>query len=209
MNRFRPNLVVAGGGPWEEERWAAVRVADAGAAGEAALEFAAVKPCSRCKVGLQAAVALARSRGCCRRCAAVPMLDAAVHSVPPPVPAYRPLGILRDGILAAPCRTTRCPHPLQVTTIDQATAEEGLEPLVTLKDQHSARALGWPAFGGGEVRVRRVAAEGGGVLVHGPWRCRGVNGRIGAITAARQRWCIRQAPRSIRRHAGQPQPLPS
>ncbi|PSC71196.1 PITH domain-containing 1 [Micractinium conductrix] len=87
MNRFRPNLVVAGGGPWEEERWAAVRVADAGAAGEAALEFAAVKPCSRCKV----------------------------------------------------------------TTIDQATAEEGLEPLVTLKDQHSARALGWPAFGGGEV----------------------------------------------------------
>ena len=33
--------------------------------------------------------------------------------------------------------------PCQVTTIDQATGEEGLEPLVTLGETRSGRVLGW------------------------------------------------------------------
>ena len=42
MNRFRPNLVVAGGAPFDEDRWRTLRI------GEAA--FAAAKPCGRCQV---------------------------------------------------------------------------------------------------------------------------------------------------------------
>lgn len=40
MSRFRPNLVVSGCGPYEEDQWRRVRIGD--------IEFDVVKPCSRC-----------------------------------------------------------------------------------------------------------------------------------------------------------------
>ena len=42
MERFRPNLVVEGGTPWEEDSWRAVAVGEA--------QFRTPKPCARCKV---------------------------------------------------------------------------------------------------------------------------------------------------------------
>jgi MOSC domain-containing protein len=42
MNRFRPNLVVAGGEPYEEDTWTSIRI------GEAAMQV--VKPCDRCVI---------------------------------------------------------------------------------------------------------------------------------------------------------------
>jgi uncharacterized protein YcbX len=42
MDRFRPNLVVSGTEPFEEDRWLRVRIGH--------LEFRAVKPCPRCTV---------------------------------------------------------------------------------------------------------------------------------------------------------------
>jgi hypothetical protein len=40
MNRFRPNLVLAGGRPFEEDEWSAFTIGD--------LLFKNIKPCSRC-----------------------------------------------------------------------------------------------------------------------------------------------------------------
>ncbi|MBO6577181.1 MAG: MOSC domain-containing protein [Rhodothermales bacterium] len=42
MRRFRPNIVLSGCGPFEEDTWKRVRIA--------ALEFDVVKPCARCVV---------------------------------------------------------------------------------------------------------------------------------------------------------------
>jgi uncharacterized protein YcbX len=42
MNRFRPNLVVAGGPPYAEDGWSQIRIND--------ISFSLVKPCSRCVV---------------------------------------------------------------------------------------------------------------------------------------------------------------
>jgi uncharacterized protein YcbX len=42
MRRFRPNLVVAGCEPFEEDRWRRIRIGD--------LVFRVVKPCSRCPI---------------------------------------------------------------------------------------------------------------------------------------------------------------
>ena len=42
MNRFRPNLVVSGCGPFEEDTWKRIRIGE--------VELALVKPCSRCEV---------------------------------------------------------------------------------------------------------------------------------------------------------------
>ncbi len=42
VNRFRPNIVVAGCVPYEEDRWRRVRLGDVG--------FRVVKPCSRCAI---------------------------------------------------------------------------------------------------------------------------------------------------------------
>jgi MOSC domain-containing protein len=42
MNRFRPNLVVAGCEPYEEDTWRAIRI------GETAMQV--VKPCDRCVI---------------------------------------------------------------------------------------------------------------------------------------------------------------
>ena len=42
VNRFRPNIVVAGCVPYEEDRWRRVRIGGVG--------FRAVKPCSRCAI---------------------------------------------------------------------------------------------------------------------------------------------------------------
>ncbi len=42
MNRFRPNLVIQGAAPFAEDGWAQIRIG--------ALDFALVKPCSRCVV---------------------------------------------------------------------------------------------------------------------------------------------------------------
>ena len=42
MNRFRPNLVVQGCGPFEEDTWKRIRIGE--------VEIALVKPCARCEV---------------------------------------------------------------------------------------------------------------------------------------------------------------
>lgn len=42
MNRFRPNLVIDGAVPWQENDWKRVRVGE--------VEFRSVKPCARCLV---------------------------------------------------------------------------------------------------------------------------------------------------------------
>jgi uncharacterized protein YcbX len=42
MNRFRPNLAVAGCGPFEEDTWQRIRIGE--------VEMALVKPCARCEV---------------------------------------------------------------------------------------------------------------------------------------------------------------
>ena len=42
MNRFRPNLVVSGCGPFEEDTWKRIRIGE--------VEMALIKPCSRCEV---------------------------------------------------------------------------------------------------------------------------------------------------------------
>jgi uncharacterized protein YcbX len=42
MNRFRPNVVVKGCDPFEEDRWNRIRIDD--------VELAVVKPCARCEV---------------------------------------------------------------------------------------------------------------------------------------------------------------
>jgi uncharacterized protein YcbX len=42
MRRFRPNIVVAGAGPYAEDRWSRVRVGD--------VDIAVVKPCARCAI---------------------------------------------------------------------------------------------------------------------------------------------------------------
>ena len=57
MNRFRPNLVVTGSRPFEEDEWALVHVggedgqgAQPGLPLAGGVLFRGVKPCSRCKV---------------------------------------------------------------------------------------------------------------------------------------------------------------
>lgn len=50
MNRFRANIVVAGGEPWAEDEWAGLRIGG--------LEFASVKPCGRCKASMALAYVL-------------------------------------------------------------------------------------------------------------------------------------------------------
>lgn len=42
MRRFRPNIVVEGAGPWDEDGWSSLRIGDT--------VFSLVKPCSRCVV---------------------------------------------------------------------------------------------------------------------------------------------------------------
>lgn len=42
MNRFRPNIVVAGAAAWEEDSWHRFSLGSA--------TFSSVKPCDRCKV---------------------------------------------------------------------------------------------------------------------------------------------------------------
>jgi uncharacterized protein len=42
MNRFRPNVVVAGEEPWAEDRWRRIRIGD--------VSFRVAKPCGRCVV---------------------------------------------------------------------------------------------------------------------------------------------------------------
>ena len=42
MERFRPNLVVRGTAPYEEDLWKRIRIGD--------VELAVVKPCSRCAI---------------------------------------------------------------------------------------------------------------------------------------------------------------
>jgi uncharacterized protein YcbX len=42
MRRFRPNLVVSGAGPWEEDTWRAIRIG--------AVSFRVAAPCARCTI---------------------------------------------------------------------------------------------------------------------------------------------------------------
>lgn len=42
MARFRPNVVVEGSAPWEEDRWAAITIGE--------VRFRAPKPCDRCSI---------------------------------------------------------------------------------------------------------------------------------------------------------------
>lgn len=65
----------------------------------------------------------------------------------------------------------------KVTTINQQTGEEGLEPLATLREFRSGRALGWTHAPGGAVffatnlvaRQRGVVRVGDAVAVLGMW----------------------------------------
>lgn len=52
MNRFRPNIVLAGGGAaWSDDGWQGVNIgSSAGAAAGEGTVLQYVKPCSRCKV---------------------------------------------------------------------------------------------------------------------------------------------------------------
>lgn len=48
MNRFRPNIVVSGCAPFEEDHW--LRLTAGTAAGGSGVDLESVKPCSRCAV---------------------------------------------------------------------------------------------------------------------------------------------------------------
>lgn len=54
MDRFRPNLVVSGGDPFEEDEWKRIRIGES--------ELAVVKPCGRCVVTTIDKQTLATSR---------------------------------------------------------------------------------------------------------------------------------------------------
>lgn len=53
MRRFRPNIVVDGGVPWQEDGWSKIKIGQ--------LSFAVVKPCSRCVMTTIEPDTLARS----------------------------------------------------------------------------------------------------------------------------------------------------
>jgi uncharacterized protein YcbX len=62
MNRFRPNIVLAGGGAaWSDDDWHSITISssnssnNAGAEGGESTVLQYVKPCSRCKVRRSAA----------------------------------------------------------------------------------------------------------------------------------------------------------
>jgi uncharacterized protein YcbX len=42
MNRFRPNVVVQGSGPFEEDKWKRLQIGE--------MRFRVVKPCARCQI---------------------------------------------------------------------------------------------------------------------------------------------------------------
>jgi uncharacterized protein YcbX len=50
MNRFRPNLVVAGAAPFEEDAWSSLHVGPPSSGADNGVDFENVKPCDRCKV---------------------------------------------------------------------------------------------------------------------------------------------------------------
>ena len=54
MNRFRPNVVVRGGGPFEEDSWNRIQAGD--------VKLAVVKPCARCEVTTTDKETLERSK---------------------------------------------------------------------------------------------------------------------------------------------------
>jgi uncharacterized protein YcbX len=51
INRFRPNFVVSGAAPFEEDRWSSLAIGDPSASQDCLVAFDNVKPCDRCKVG--------------------------------------------------------------------------------------------------------------------------------------------------------------
>ena len=55
MDRFRANIVMAGGEPWAEDEWAGLRIGG--------LEFDSVKPCGRCKASMALRLALQENGG--------------------------------------------------------------------------------------------------------------------------------------------------
>ena len=54
MERFRPNVVIRGGVPWEEDSWKRVRISSAGGGGRdekaQSVELDIVSRCARCQV---------------------------------------------------------------------------------------------------------------------------------------------------------------
>ena len=52
MNRFRPNIVLDGCSAWAEDGWESFTAGTAEGSSSDPIDFALVKPCDRCKVGL-------------------------------------------------------------------------------------------------------------------------------------------------------------
>ena len=48
MNRFRPNLVIAGSAPFEEDEWREITIGEPGTPEAVTLDI--VKPCARCSI---------------------------------------------------------------------------------------------------------------------------------------------------------------
>ena len=55
MNRFRPNIVLDGCSAWAEDGWESFTAGTAEGSSSDPIDFALVKPCDRCKVGIIAA----------------------------------------------------------------------------------------------------------------------------------------------------------
>ena len=52
MNRFRPNIVLDGCSAWAEDGWESFTAGTAEGSSSDPVDFALVKPCDRCKVGM-------------------------------------------------------------------------------------------------------------------------------------------------------------